>query len=201
MTVVKSRREMYAEATQTAILEEATALFAERGYSATSLEDVASAAQVTRGAVYHHFAGKQALFIAVLEDQERHVIEQIAAVMLRHEDLWEGAIAAIDEFVDLCLDPTYSKLVWREGMAALGWQGLKECEEKFALGLIQRSVEAMVDAGYFERRAVDTTIRFVFHMFGAAGMMLAEAGPDDKQRMRDECAEIMKRMFNGLRVR
>src|SRR5215471_5564610 len=70
MTEVKSRREMYSEATRAALLEEATTLFAERGYSGTSLEDVASASQVTRGAVYHHFASKQALFEAVLELQE-----------------------------------------------------------------------------------------------------------------------------------
>lgn len=200
MPVVKSRREMYAEATQAAILEKATELFAERGYATASLEDVASAAQVTRGAVYHHFAGKQALFIAVLEQQEEHMIERITATMLGHEDLWEGAIAAIDEFLDLCLDPVYSKLVWREGMAALGWEGLKDCEEKFALGLIQRSVEALVEAGYIERRAVDTTVRFIFHMFGAAGMMLAEVDEADKQRKRDESAYAMKLMFNGLRA-
>jgi AcrR family transcriptional regulator len=55
---------------QGALLDEATALFAERGHAGTSLEDVASASQVTRGAVYHHFASKQALFEAVLGLQE-----------------------------------------------------------------------------------------------------------------------------------
>jgi AcrR family transcriptional regulator len=71
MTEVKSRREMYSEATRAALLDEATALFAERGYAGTSLEDVASASQVTRGAVYHHFASKQALFEAVLQLRPR----------------------------------------------------------------------------------------------------------------------------------
>jgi len=58
----QSRRELYSEATRAALLDEATRLFATRGYAGTSLEDVAVASQVTRGAVYHHFDGKQALF-------------------------------------------------------------------------------------------------------------------------------------------
>src|SRR6266702_432282 len=64
MPQVRSRRELYSEATRAALLDEATRLFAERGYAGTSLEDVASASQVTRGAVYHHFEAKHALFEA-----------------------------------------------------------------------------------------------------------------------------------------
>src|SRR5258708_314845 len=70
MSHVKSRREMYSEATRAALLDEATTLFAARGYASTSLEDIASASQVTRGAVYHHFASKRALFEAESSGQE-----------------------------------------------------------------------------------------------------------------------------------
>ena len=74
MQQVRSRRELYSEATRAALLDEATRLFATRGYAGTSLEDVAAASQVTRGAVYHHFDGKQALFEAVLDAQETRAI-------------------------------------------------------------------------------------------------------------------------------
>ena len=91
MPEVKSRREMYSEATRAALLEEATTLFAERGYSGTSLEDVASASQVTRGAVYHHFASKQALFEAVLELQKARVTADVLAA--QSPDPWDAAAA------------------------------------------------------------------------------------------------------------
>src|SRR5262249_6258522 len=94
MTEVKSRREMYSAATRAALLDEATALFAERGYSGTSLEDVASASQVTRGAVYHHFASKQALFEAVLELQEARVTAEVLAAA-QSPDPWEAAMLAL----------------------------------------------------------------------------------------------------------
>ena len=79
MPQLKSRRELYSEATRAALLGEATRLFATRGYAGTSLEDVAAASRVTRGAVYHHFDGKQALFEAVLDAQEARAIAEITA--------------------------------------------------------------------------------------------------------------------------
>lgn len=197
MTVVKSRRDMYAEATRAALIQEATTLFAERGFTATSLDDVARAASVTRGAVYHHFSGKQALFSAVVEELEQQMIERIAASMTGHDDIWDASMAAIDAFVDACLDPVYSTVVWREGVTALGWNGLHDCAEKYSVGLIESSARALVDAGYFEGRAFDTTVTMVFHMFGSAAMILAEA--EDKRRVRDEIAHVLKRMFTGLR--
>src|SRR3954464_3432219 len=144
MPPVKSRREAYSEATRAALLEEATTLFAERGYAATSLEHVASATRVTRGAVYHHFAGKQALFEAVLDAQEKRAIEEIAAAATA-SDPWDAAMLALDAFRDKCCNPTYGRLVWQEGPTALGWHRWRECEEKYAYGRVERFVRALID--------------------------------------------------------
>src|SRR6516225_9496794 len=116
MPEVKSRRELYSEATRAALLAEATALFAERGYAGTSLEDVASASQVTRGAVYHHFASKQALFEAVLGLQETRVTAQVTAAA-QSPDPWQAAMLALGAYLDHCCDPAYGRLVWLEGPA------------------------------------------------------------------------------------
>ena len=117
MPQVKSRRELYSEATRAALLDEATRLFAARGYAGTSLEDVASASQVTRGAVYHHFDGKQALFEAVLDAQEARAIAEITAAAIAADPL-EAALQALDAFLDQCCDPVYGRLVWLEAPAA-----------------------------------------------------------------------------------
>src|SRR5258708_6372832 len=128
MSHVKSRREMYSEATRAALLDEATTLFAARGYASTSLEDIASASQVTRGAVYHHFASKRALFEAVLRAQEAGAVARITAAATA-ADPWEAATLALDAYLDQCCDPVYGRLVWLEGPAALGWHRWRVCEE------------------------------------------------------------------------
>ena len=101
MPVVKSRREQYSEATRNALLEAATALFFERGFGRTALEDVAAAAQVTRGAVYHHFTNKQQLFEAVLDSLESQAKQRVTAATAGVADPWESAMAGLDAFLEL----------------------------------------------------------------------------------------------------
>jgi AcrR family transcriptional regulator len=200
MTEVKSRREIYSEATRAALLDEATTLFAKRGYAGTSLEDVASASQVTRGAVYHHFASKQALFEAVLQLQEARATETIAAAATA-PDPWDAAILALDAYLRQCCDPVYGRLVWVEGPAALGWRRWRECERNYAYGLVEHFIRDLVDGGYLEDRAFDSLVQFSFWMLGGAGLAVAEASPEDKPRVRDEWGHLIGQAIGSLRIR
>jgi AcrR family transcriptional regulator len=191
---------MYSEATRAALLEEATALFATRGYAGTSLEDVATASQVTRGAVYHHFASKQALFEAVLDAQEEHATAETMAAAQGATDPWEAAMLALDAFLVQCCNPVYGRLVWLEGPAALGWHRWRECEKKYAYGTVEHFVHALVQAGYMEDRAVDTQVKFAFWMLGGAGLALSEAAEADKARLREEWAYLIRRSIGAMRA-
>src|SRR6201996_4616456 len=171
MSHVRSRRELYSEATRAALLEEATRLFGTRGYAATSLGDVAAASQVTRGAVYHHFDGKQALFEAVLDGQETRAIARITAAATAADPL-EAARQGLHAVLHQCCAPIYGRLVWLEGPAALGWHRWRECEQKYAFGLVERFITALVDAGYLPDRAVGSLVRFSLWMLGGAGVAL-----------------------------
>jgi AcrR family transcriptional regulator len=122
---------MYSEATRAALLEQATILFADRGYAATSLEDVAVSTRVTRGAVYHHFDGKQALFEAVLDKLETRADAEIIAAATDADPL-AAALQALDAYLGKCCDPVYGRLVWQEGPVALGWHRWREFEAKHA---------------------------------------------------------------------
>ena len=191
---------MYSEATRAALLEEATTLFAERGYARTSLEDVASASQVTRGAVYHHFASKQALFEAVLAGQEGRATAVIEAAATA-ADPWDAAMLALDAFLQQCCDPVYGRLVWLEGPTALGWHRWRECEQKYAYGLVEKFIHGLIDTGYLERRAVESLVRFSFWILGGAGLTLAEAAEADRPRLCDEWGYLIRRTLGALRIR
>jgi AcrR family transcriptional regulator len=185
---VKSRREMYSEATRAALLDAATTLFASRGYPGTALEDV-----------YHHFAGKQALFEAVLEHQEQRADAEIVGAAVA-ADPWEAANQALDAFLAQCCDPVYGRLVWLEGPTALGWHQWREFEQKHAFGLITGFVQALMEAGYLETRAVDSTVKFALWMLAGAGLALAEATDLDRPRVREEWAALIRRAMGGLRA-
>src|SRR5580658_9083495 len=122
MVTTRSRREEYAEATNAALVESATACFFENGYAATSLDEVARRARVTKGAIYHHFASKRDLFMAVLEEKEQEGAGKVATAAAAAADAWGGVIEGFDAFLESIADPRYQRLCWVEGPAALGFE-------------------------------------------------------------------------------
>jgi AcrR family transcriptional regulator len=72
---LRSGRLDYSESTRQALVDSAVELFTRNGYAGTSLDAIAGRARVTKGALYHHFSGKQALFEAVMEGMRRQAKE------------------------------------------------------------------------------------------------------------------------------
>lgn len=198
MSGVKSRREQYSEATKAALLEAATRRFAEHGFAATALEDVAADIQATRGAVYHHFANKTALFLAVLEELEAALMRQISEVIEGVTEPWQAALGAMETYLERCCDPVYGRLVWQEAPIALGWRQWKETEEKYAYGQIEQVIRALLDSGCLPPLPLEPLARITFHIFGAAGMALAEAAEADKPRIKAEYCDVIARMMAGM---
>lgn len=111
-----------ADAAKTAhrILQTATAHFAEHGFAAASVDAIASAAGVTRGAVYHHYASKTGLFSAVIAAQQDAIATAIANAtdgIAPPEALRTGSHA----FLDAITHGSAARLLLVEGPAALSW--------------------------------------------------------------------------------
>ena len=81
-----SRRQQYSASTKRALIEVATAQFSEHGYGGTSLDAIVAGARVTKGALYHHFSGKQAIFEAAFERVQSRATTGIADAAAGHPD-------------------------------------------------------------------------------------------------------------------
>lgn len=196
MSGVKSRREQYSEATRAALLAAAARRFAEHGFAGTALEDVAADIQATRGAVYHHFANKTALFRAVHEQAESEMLQRVEAAAAVHaDDVRAAAGAALEEFLECCCEPEYGRLVWQEAPVALGWSEWRASEEQYAFGLIERTIKALIDAGALPRLPAGTMARAVFQLLGAAGIELALTPEAEKARVKDEYTQVLRYML------
>jgi len=203
MSTLKSRRDQFSEATRIALLDAATKRFGELGFAGTSLEDVATDIQATRGAVYHHFSSKRALFEAVLEQLETEAMAQAEAAGAAGDNAWHSAVLALDSFLDRCTEPIYGRIVWQEGPIALGWARWEELEQEFAYGLVEQYVRALIDGGFIAPPAlpVETTGKVAFGLLGTAGKALAEAPMEDKARLRAEYGTVITRLLMGLAAR
>jgi AcrR family transcriptional regulator len=77
----RNRREIKQEQTRARLLEAAATVFARRGYHVATLEEVAAEAGFTKGAVYSNFDSKDALFLALVDDELAKRVQEIGAVL------------------------------------------------------------------------------------------------------------------------
>ena len=99
------------EATTTALVASARDLFARDGYEATSLTAVATAAGVSKGAVYHHFHDKPDLFAAVFAGEVTRAVVVVARAYRADADPWAGFAAGCRAFLAHCLDPAVQRIM------------------------------------------------------------------------------------------
>ena len=162
-------------ATRAHVIEVATRLFAEQGYDGTSIEAVQATAGVSRGSLYHHFPGKEALFWAVMEDVGARIARQEEAIARDAPDrvaiLRAGALA----WIRLAGDPVVRQIMLIDAPVVLGWRRWRELDEQANLGWIRTALEYAAGAGDFERRHVDVFAHIVLAAANEVAMMIARA--------------------------
>lgn len=193
---VKGRRAEYAEATRSALVETGRRLFIEQRYSELSADEIARAARLTRGAVYHHFGGKQGLFEAVFEQVEQELTERLTNAIGEPGNSWDTAVRALNVFLDECTDPAYQRIVLQEGPFALGWDRWRELDERYMVGLIRDLVDQLVRAGVFKPRSIELTVRAIYGLLTELAWSLADAADG---RTRREAGQIALDMIGSLR--
>jgi|1186.fasta_scaffold10644_2 AcrR family transcriptional regulator len=177
------------EATIKELVAVARGLFAERGYGATSIEDVVRAAGVTRGALYHHFAGKEEVFRAVFEELQRELAKQIRAAAAGKRDPWRRMEAGCMAFLDAVRDPGVQQIALIDAPAVLGWDGLREIEHRHTLSMWRDALQSAMDEGKLRRRPVEPLAHLLFGALCEAAMMAARS-PESDRAMDDVRREV-----------
>ena len=194
-----SRRDEYSAATRSALLSSATALFADRGYARTSLDEIAAGARVTKGALYGHFPSKQALFRAVLQELEAVTTGEVERAVAAAATPWDGARAGLDAFLQACCDTVYGSVVMREAPIALPYAEWCAAEELHSFRLVRGLMQVLVDAGEIDPLPVETAARIVHSMIGSAAMLIAGAAPADRPRAFEDARTVVLRIAEGMR--
>ncbi len=202
MEPARTRREEYAEATYEALLDSAAACFLESGFAATSLDAVAKRARVTKGAIYHHFASKRDLFMAVLERQEQRSARTVTEAGARAGDAWGAIVAAFDAFLETISDPVYQRLCWVEGPAALGFEEWWACGERYEIEVIRGQLDRAAAAGLLVIEDLDMLAHVLFGAVAAGVLAMARSGQPDleRERFRTVMLQVMHGMVGPSRV-
>lgn len=131
-------------ATVQAILRAARGLFAEAGFEATSIDDIASRAGVAKGAVYHHFRSKEAVFVAVLEAVQAGLASDLARRAARGRlDPLEQMIESIRAYLIAASGVKARRILLIDGPAVIGWMAWREIDERYFGAGVRQALAAL----------------------------------------------------------
>jgi AcrR family transcriptional regulator len=201
--VVKRLRERQAEATRGELVAVARQLFTERGYAGTSIEDIVERAGVARGALYHHFAGKDALFAAVYQMVQAEVAAAVVAAALAEDDPGQAVYTGLSAFLDACLEPEFRQVVVLDSVPVLQRKAWEERDAEEESGTehaeldMLRQVLAPLAAAYLPGLKMEALAHVA--LGGLYGAALYIARSPDPAAARAEADAVLATLITGLR--
>jgi AcrR family transcriptional regulator len=198
---MESKRRTQADrsaATRGALVAAARRLWGERGYAAVGTPEVARAAGVTRGAMYHQFADKLALFAAVVEAVEEDVGARLTRRIAEAGATRPGEAlrVAVDGWLEISAEPEVRQLVLLDAPAVLGWAAFRDVAQRHGLGMAERLLQAAMDAGEIPRQPVRALAHVLIGALDEA--VLLQATAEDPAAARGEVREVLRRLLDGL---
>lgn len=186
--------------TQRAFLDAGRKLFAEEGFSQISIEAIVREAGVTRGALYHYFEDKAALFRAVAEELNEQidasVVEAARAEYAESNDPLEMFMVGTSAYLSACLRPEVRQIILLDGPAVLGWEAWHEMDASHALAQIEAGLEVLIRNEVMESQPKRLLAHLIHGALIEAAMYVASS--EAPQEAKDEAGDGLKRLMEGL---
>jgi AcrR family transcriptional regulator len=167
------------QVTRKQLVDIARRLFAERGYEGASVEAVLRESGVSRGALYHHFDNKEALFEAALESVEADIAHKTARAARGVTDPVAALRAGCVAWVRLAGDPVVQRIVLIDAPSVLGWERWRAMDERHGFGLIKAALQAAAEGGRLPTELVDSFAHMLLAALNEIALLVARA--DDRE--------------------
>lgn len=192
----RNRQDMIAQ-TKARLVAEARRAFAAQGFADVSAAELCAAAGLTRGALYHHFGGKEGLLEAVLIQIESEIDQRLQHLTAPCTDSWDAFVTCCLGYLDLALDPEIQRIVLRDAPAILG-QRFREIDEAAALGPMIAAIRDLIAQGYMRPGDVDVLARLINGAVLEAALWVAAT--DDAAHRLPRARASVELLLAGLRV-
>jgi AcrR family transcriptional regulator len=187
------------EKTRAAIVKAARRIFGERGFAAATMDDIAAGARVAKGAVYHHFATKEAVFEAVFEQVSIDLVADLDRISRAENDPLAAMAAGTQGYFAACSKGPTGQIILRDGPAVLGWERWREIDARHFGGKFPRALAAAMDAGVIAKQPIEPLARLLLGAVTEAAVAVS-AGPDIGKTGTDY-ARAFRSLLDALRVK
>jgi AcrR family transcriptional regulator len=175
LAITTDLRSERGKATRDRLIEAGHKLFGEHGYEAASIEAILELAGVKRGALYHHFESKQALFDAVLDRAVSDVAQAVAEAARAETDPVESLRAGCAAWLRMALDPAIQRIALLDPPAVVGWTRWRELDEQHILGGVRRNLQLIAADERLPPGDVDLLAHMVLAAVNEAALLIARA--------------------------
>lgn len=198
---MKSSRRTQADRSATttaALISAGRRLFAEHGFAGVGTEAIVHHAEVSRGALYHHFADKTELFAAVMNQIEGEVTAELAAVVLADTDadFVTAMTRCMEAWLDACERPDVQRIVLVDGPSVLGWSRWRQICQPHILGLVEAALNQAIADGTIDEQPAKPLAHVLLAVADEAAMYVANAA--DKPEAKREMLAITRRVLLSL---
>lgn len=185
-------------ATRALLIDSARKLFADKGFSTVSTEAIVAAAGVTRGALYHQFDDKAALFAAVYEEVERELVADVGEGIMaaRPPDQLQAMRIGARLFLDLVSAPGIQQIVLIDAPAVLGWEQWRAVGIKYGLGVIEAMLAQAIADGVIPGQPLRPTAHVLLGALDEAALYISRA--PDTAAARAEMYAVADRLVAGI---
>jgi AcrR family transcriptional regulator len=189
-------RSEHAEATRRAVLAAARSSFGRKGYAQASVEEIADAARVTKGAVYHHFASKEALFRVVYAEVEAEAQARTLEAGDPKAPPVEQIVAKVNAYLDAALDEEIRRITLIDGPALLGFEPDEVADQQQNQAGVRSFIAASIASGQLADLDPDVLTQLLGGLAWVAGLLIAHASDPDATRA--ALGQALDVMLRGL---
>ncbi|MET0358222.1 MAG: TetR/AcrR family transcriptional regulator [Pararhizobium sp.] len=184
------------EETRAKLIQAGRKAFAEKGYAASSMDDLTAEAGLTRGALYHNFGDKKGLLQAVIDQIDAEMLSRMrAAAKARGGNLWETFIAEGVAYIEMAIEPEIQRIVMLDGPSVLGdpsrWPNQNAC-----LGTTTDTIRALIEDGTVKPVDAEAAARLINGAALNAALWIAAA--DDPEDVLEKVVEAFRQLASGL---
>jgi len=196
MTLSKAEQKRFTVERLTAV---ARTFFSEKGYAETAMEDLVKEAGLTRGALYHHFGGKEGLFRAVLESVQQEIGGRVEAEAATSDDPWRQLLLGCRAFVAAAVEPRNRRILLVDGPSVLGWNVWRGMDEANSMSLLGEQLEQMLEAGLLKPVSIPALTHLLSGAMNEAALWLAQS-PEPEHSL-DETTAALELLLEGFRAK
>lgn len=182
------------EETRATLLATARRVFTEHGYADTSMDDLTAQANLTRGALYHHFGDKKGLLAAVVEQIDAETDRRLQAISDAAGDAWEGFRRRCRAYLEMALEPEIQRIVLRDARAVLG--GASPESQRHCIESMQRLIDRLMQQGVVEEADPQVLASLIYGSLAEGAFWIAD-GEDSRMRLERGIAAL-ELLLRGL---